>query len=286
MTWPPPSSSARRCSTSRPRRWIRSRPPRVVFDQAADRRVLPADPAGLRRSAHDRTCRHPVPSPGAETAVETPLRPRTAVSVPQLDPDAAARVASFGAVPPMRERGIETVRASPGVRAATRDGRRWPTSRTGSSPAPVGRHSAADLSPDRPTGRRPCSCTSTAAEWCWGPTTPSNRWRAPWPTPRVPRSSPWNTVWRRSFRHPRSSTMPTPPRPGSSQHADELGVDPTRLAVVGDSAGGSLAAAVALAARDRGGPPICCQVLLYPGLDRDMARGVDRRDAGRADADP
>ncbi|MFI5511128.1 alpha/beta hydrolase [Mycobacterium sp. NPDC051804] len=54
-------------------------------------------------------------------------------------------------------------------------------------------------------------------------------------------------------------------------HAGLLGVDADRLAVVGDSAGGSLAAAVALAARDRGGPAICCQVLLYPGLDRDMA---------------
>ncbi|HRD12066.1 MAG TPA: alpha/beta hydrolase fold domain-containing protein, partial [Mycobacterium sp.] len=35
--------------------------------------------------------------------------------------------------------------------------------------------------------------------------------------------------------------------------------------------GGSLAAGVALAARDHGHPSICCQVLLYPGLDRDMA---------------
>jgi acetyl esterase len=42
------------------------------------------------------------------------------------------------------------------------------------------------------------------------------------------------------------------------------------VAVVGDSAGGSRAAAVALAARDRGGPRLFCQVLLYPGLDRDM----------------
>ncbi len=40
--------------------------------------------------------------------------------------------------------------------------------------------------------------------------------------------------------------------------------------MVGDSAGGSLAAAVALAARDHGGPDIAAQVLLYPGLDRDM----------------
>ncbi len=53
-------------------------------------------------------------------------------------------------------------------------------------------------------------------------------------------------------------------------HAGELGLDPDRLAVVGDSAGGSLAAAVALAARDHDGPRICAQVLLYPGLDRDM----------------
>jgi acetyl esterase/lipase len=55
-----------------------------------------------------------------------------------------------------------------------------------------------------------------------------------------------------------------------ADNADHIGVDRSRLAVVGDSAGGSLAAAVGLAARDRGGPAICCQVLLYPGLDRDM----------------
>ncbi|CRZ16491.1 esterase/lipase [Mycolicibacterium neworleansense] len=53
-------------------------------------------------------------------------------------------------------------------------------------------------------------------------------------------------------------------------NADHLGLDADRLAVVGDSAGGSLAAAVALAARDHAGPRICVQVLLYPGLDRDM----------------
>lgn len=53
-------------------------------------------------------------------------------------------------------------------------------------------------------------------------------------------------------------------------HADELNLDVSRLAVVGDSAGGSLAAAVALAARDHAGPRISAQVLLYPGLDRDM----------------
>jgi acetyl esterase/lipase len=56
-----------------------------------------------------------------------------------------------------------------------------------------------------------------------------------------------------------------------AENAASLGVDPTRLVVAGDSAGGSLAAAVALAARDHGGPNIFAQALMYPGLDRDMA---------------
>jgi acetyl esterase/lipase len=55
-----------------------------------------------------------------------------------------------------------------------------------------------------------------------------------------------------------------------SRNADGLGLDAGRLVVAGDSAGGSLAAAVALAARDLGAPAISAQVLLYPGLDRDM----------------
>ena len=55
-----------------------------------------------------------------------------------------------------------------------------------------------------------------------------------------------------------------------ADHARDLAVDAGRLAVAGDSAGGALAAAVALAARDHGGPDIFAQLLLYPGLDRDM----------------
>ena len=47
-------------------------------------------------------------------------------------------------------------------------------------------------------------------------------------------------------------------------HASELHVDPNRIAVSGDSAGGNLAASLALLARDRGGPAIAFQLLVYP----------------------
>lgn len=51
------------------------------------------------------------------------------------------------------------------------------------------------------------------------------------------------------------------------EHAGELGVDPARIGVAGDSAGGGLAAGVSLMARDRGGPAIAQQLLAYPMLD-------------------
>ena len=50
-------------------------------------------------------------------------------------------------------------------------------------------------------------------------------------------------------------------------NAGRLGIDPTRVAVGGDSAGGNLAAVVALMARDAGAPSIKLQVLLYPVTD-------------------
>ncbi|MFF5438023.1 alpha/beta hydrolase [Streptomyces achromogenes] len=53
-------------------------------------------------------------------------------------------------------------------------------------------------------------------------------------------------------------------------HADELGVDPGRLGVAGCSAGGALAASVALMARDRKGPELALQLLTYPVTDDRM----------------
>ena len=56
-------------------------------------------------------------------------------------------------------------------------------------------------------------------------------------------------------------------------HARELGIDASRLAIGGDSAGGNLAAVVALAARDGDGPAISGQVLIYPATDFAMTHG-------------
>jgi acetyl esterase/lipase len=53
----------------------------------------------------------------------------------------------------------------------------------------------------------------------------------------------------------------------TAAHAGELGIDPNRIIVAGASAGGGLAAAVALLARDRGGPALAAQLLMRPMLD-------------------
>jgi acetyl esterase len=52
-----------------------------------------------------------------------------------------------------------------------------------------------------------------------------------------------------------------------AEHAADFGIDPTLLAVGGDSAGGTLATVTALRARDAGGPAIAFQLLVYPWVD-------------------
>lgn len=51
-----------------------------------------------------------------------------------------------------------------------------------------------------------------------------------------------------------------------NEHADELGVDPRRLVIVGTSSGGNIAAGTTLLARERGGPTLAMQVLMVPTL--------------------
>jgi acetyl esterase len=55
-----------------------------------------------------------------------------------------------------------------------------------------------------------------------------------------------------------------------ADHAADIGGDAKRIAVGGDSAGGNLAAVTALMARDRGGPKLAGQLLVYPAIAADF----------------
>ena len=61
----------------------------------------------------------------------------------------------------------------------------------------------------------------------------------------------------------------------ATEYADELGGDPERIAVGGDSAGGNLTAAVTLMARDRDGPDLCHQSLVYPAVNSPVLKQFD-----------
>ena len=64
-------------------------------------------------------------------------------------------------------------------------------------------------------------------------------------------------------------------------HADEIGADPARLAVGGDSAGGNLSAVATVAAREMA-VPLRCQILIYPSVDNRAAPpAYPSRDANR-----
>lgn len=187
---------------------------------------------------------------------------------PDLDPDAARRVASLGELTPMRVRGLAAVRA--GLESAPH-------------PDLPAMADIEDLTAPGPAGPIPLRLYRPTAEPCppvvvylhgGGLVMGSNHSFEP---------------LARELAHATAAAVvavdyrlaPESPPPAQfddayaatewvAAQADTLGLDPQRLVVVGDSAGGSLAAAVALAARDRRGPRIFAQVLLYPGLDRDM----------------
>jgi acetyl esterase len=56
----------------------------------------------------------------------------------------------------------------------------------------------------------------------------------------------------------------------TAREAERLGIDPSRIAVAGDSAGGNLAAVVSMLCRDRGGPDLAHQLLIYPVTNQDF----------------
>lgn len=126
------------------------------------------------------------------------------------------------------------------------------------------------------TGRRsfattcPWLSTTTVAAGrsaVWTPTTPS-----PAPTPSARRPS-WC---------PSTTGTPEHPYPAGiddswaalrwvGENAAELGGDPSRIAVAGDSAGGNISAVMAQLARDVGGPPLVFQLLWYPTTMADLS---------------
>jgi acetyl esterase len=56
----------------------------------------------------------------------------------------------------------------------------------------------------------------------------------------------------------------------AADHGGELGADPTRIGLFGDSVGGNMVAALTLMVKDRAGPPIAAQALYYPVTDADF----------------
>ena len=188
---------------------------------------------------------------------------------PQLDPDAAARVESFGAMPPMRERGLAAVRAALESAPLPDEMPAMASIDDAAIPGPAGSIAVRIYRPTDGSGQ-------PALVYFHGGGLVMGSNHSFEPLARGLAAASGAVVVAVDYR-----LAPESPPPAQfddayaatewvSQNADHLGVDAGRVAVVGDSAGGSLAAAVALAARDRAGPAICAQVLLYPGLDRDM----------------
>lgn len=190
---------------------------------------------------------------------------------PTLDPDAAARVAAFGPPTPMRERGIQAVRDS-----------------LESAPPPEDMPVMADISDTEVTGPggpipvriyRPAAANGPQPVIVHlhggGLVMGSNHSFEP--MARALAAASGAVVVAVDYR-----LAPENPPPAQFEDAlsvtnwvaaesDSLGFDHNRIVVCGDSAGGGIAAAVALAVRGDGGPHLFAQVLLYPGVDRDMA---------------
>ncbi len=192
------------------------------------------------------------------------------MKAPTLDPDAAARVASFGHIPPMRQRGLAAVRAAIETAPLPADMPAMVSISETAIPAPAGSIPGRIYRPTRDSG-------GPVLVYLHGGGLVMGSNHSFEPLARALASASGAAVVAVDYRLAPESAPPAQfddaytATAWVSRNAGQLGVDAGRLVVAGDSAGGSLAAAVTLAARDRAGPAICAQVLLYPGLDRDMA---------------
>src|SRR5271168_3102932 len=183
------------------------------------------------------------------------------MTAPQLDPDAASRVASFGDVAPMRQRGLAAVRAALESTPLPDDMSEMASITNTVIPGPGGDIPARIYHPRN-------DIDGPVLVYLHGGGLVMGSNHSFEPVAREVAAASGATVVAVDYR-----LAPEAPPPAqfddafaatewTCRNADGLGLDADRIAVVGDSAGGSLAAAVALAARDRGGPAICTQVLL------------------------
>lgn len=219
------------------------------------------------------------PSAGTPTPVGPP---------PPFDPEVAAVLAAFGGFPPITPELIPLVRQGlpgiepPTLEGLTRDGAFTVTERD--VPGPDGAPDV-QLLVCRPTG------ATTALPGVYfvhggGMVLGDNR-------SGVDEALDWAQELGLVVVSVEYRLAPETPHPGpvedcyaglvwTAEHAAELGLDPDRLVVAGVSAGGGLGAALALMSRDRGGPALAGQLLVYPMLDdrNDSPSAVQMGDTG------
>lgn len=190
---------------------------------------------------------------------------------PELDPDAAARIASFGTPAPMRDRGLAAVREALESAPPPADMPAMAEILETTVPGPKSSVPVRIYRPEPAAGPTPVIVHLHGGGLVMGSL------RSFEPMARALAAASGAVVVAVGYR-----LAPEHPPPAQFEdawavtnwvaaEADNFGWDRSRLVVAGDSAGGGLAAAVALVARDAGGPGIFGQVLLYPGVDRDMA---------------
>lgn len=190
---------------------------------------------------------------------------------PKLDPDAAARVATFGPPTPMRERGLQAVRDS-----------------LESAPPPEDMAVMADITDARVPGiagpipvriYRPVLADDPQPViiHLHGGGLVMGTNHSFEPMARALAAASGAVVVAVDYR-----LAPENPPPAQfedalsvvnwvAENSNSLSLDHEKIVICGDSAGGGVAAAIALAVRGTGGPRLFAQVLLYPGVDRDMA---------------